>query len=195
MLKSLNNKNLLKGQFDLLKKAASNRKATQEAYDKILHAKQVFVPEDNPTYVKNPSEGQDCWKAIFTKYEPPPKPDLPESSIRLPQSCVDKIKLMGYEAPVVGELFGWKHQLLGWRANMILTHPRSENMDDIAPESDDFVHLGFIRAGFEQPELTECDKKRLRSIAEKRPAIAVVISYPATSLISRPQNHLYNHYN
>jgi hypothetical protein len=72
-LKSLNNKKLLKGQYDLMKSVAATRKATQEAYDQILKAKKVLVPEQDPQYMKNPSDGKDIWGTMFTPYEAPKK--------------------------------------------------------------------------------------------------------------------------
>ena len=79
----MNNKKLLKGQADLMKAAAANRKATQEAHDKILAAKKVFVPEENPAFQQKPSDGKDIWADMYTKYEEPPKSELPGSSVRL----------------------------------------------------------------------------------------------------------------
>ena len=190
VLKSLSNKNLLKGQFDLMKSAAANRKATQEAYEKILNSKQVFVPEENETFVKDPSKGADCWGEMFKKYKPPEAPAFPESCIRIPSSCLEKMKLVGFEKPIVGELFGWNHQQLGWRVNLVLTHAGdSVAFEDVAEISSDphcAAHLGFIRCGFEEPDLTHYDKTRLREISDKHPAIAVVVSYPATNLVSNP---------
>ena len=109
-----------------MKAAAANRKATQEAHDKILAAKKVFVPEENPAFQQKPSDGKDIWADMFTKYEEPPKSELPGSSVRLPQVCLEKMKVIGFEASqVVGELWGWQHKTLGWRVNLICTHDGS----------------------------------------------------------------------
>ena len=43
VMTALSNKKLLKGQIDLLKTAAANRKATQEANEKIMHSSQTSV--------------------------------------------------------------------------------------------------------------------------------------------------------
>lgn len=183
----MNNKKLLKGQADLMKAAAANRKATQEAHDKILAAKKVFVPEENPAFQQKPSDGKDIWADMFTKYEEPPKSELPGSSVRLPQVCLEKMKVIGFEASqVVGELWGWQHKTLGWRVNLICTHDGSagkafDDIPDQGPES--LTHLGFIRCGMDGPELTEADKTKLRSMAHGQPVIAVVVTYPAPQLV------------
>eukprot|EP00435_Cladocopium_sp_Y103_P057316 s12_g19.t1 len=125
LLKSLSNKKLLKGQAHVMKAVAANRKATQEAYDKILSSKKIFVPEENSAYQKNPSDGKDIWTDMFPKYEEPEKPKFPLSSIRVPQASLEKMKLMGFEAPpVVGELWGWQHKTLGWRVNLIVRYKK-----------------------------------------------------------------------
>jgi hypothetical protein len=170
-----------------MKAAAANRKATQEAHDKILAAKKVFVPEENPAFQQKHSDGKDIWADMFTKYEEPPKSELPGSSVRLPQVCLEKMKVIGFEASqVVGELWGWQHKTLGWRVNLICTHDGSagkafDDIPDQGPES--LTHLGFIRCGMDGPELTEADKTKLRSMAHGQPVIAVVVTYPAPQLV------------
>lgn len=183
MLKSLKNKNLLKGQFDTMKSAAANRKATQEAYQKIIESKQVFVPEQDPAFVNNASEGKDVLKSFFVPYEPPKKPAHPASSIKMPQSCLEKIKVGGFSTPLVGELYGWEHQTLGWRVNMVLTHQGDEDVQDLATGGGNLVHLGFVRCGG-NPELTDEDRAKLRSIAGHHPAIAIVVSYSVPWLVT-----------
>lgn len=171
-----------------MKTAAANRKATQEAYEKILNAKQVFVPEENPLLQRKASDGTDIWKTMFSKYEEPKKPDFPPASIGVPQVCVEKLKLLGFQQPVLfGELLGWRHETLGWRVNSIYTHNGDDDLvfDEIFPTvsgSDTFIRLGFVRCGGDGPDLTDLDKKKLRSMADKHPVIAMIISYPASHL-------------
>jgi|OrbCmetagenome_4_1107370.scaffolds.fasta_scaffold82443_2 hypothetical protein len=186
VLRSLNNKNLLKGQFDLMKSAAANRKATQEAYDKILQAKQIFLPEDDASFLKNPADGEDIWSKLFPKYEAPEKPTLPPSSIRLPSTCLEKVKLLGFQELLYGEIFGWEHRQLGWRATTILTHDgkSSVNLDGFPVGDETLDYIGFIRCGGDSTDLTDDEKVKLRSIAsEDKPAVGIVVSYPASQLI------------
>ena len=182
VLKALNNKNLLKGQIDVMKSAEASRKATQEAYEKIIAAKQVFVPEQDPAFVSKPSEGKDIWGDMFKKFEEPKKPDHPSATVRLPQVCLDKMKLLGFDAPTVGEMWGWQHPTLGWRVTTVYTHNGSSeyDFDDIPTGPHMLTRLGFIRCGGE-PELTDDDKTKLRAIAVEHPALAIVISYPVPS--------------
>lgn len=184
VLKSLNNKKLLRGQFDLLKSASANRKATQEVYEKILASKQVFVPEDNPAYIQKPTEGKDIFNDLFPKDQPKQEPDLPLSTVRVPHTCLDKMKLLGSEGPVIGELWGWQHKTLGWRATTIITHDGQEDFSELPTASDMLTHLGFIRCGMGtgDPELTPEDKVKMQSIAGDQPVIAIVVSYPASCL-------------
>lgn len=128
MVTALNNKKLLKGQIDLLKTAAANRKATQEAYEKIIQAKQVFVPEDNPAFVKKPAEGKDIYSTMFEKHSEPTKPKFPESTIRIPQTCLDRVMVMGFKSPVIAELLGWQHNTLGWRVTDFITHSHTDDL-------------------------------------------------------------------
>jgi hypothetical protein len=168
-----------------MKSVAATRKATQEAYDQILKAKKVLVPEQDPQYMKNPSDGKDIWGTMFTPYEAPKKPDHPTSTIRVPGSSLEKLKLLGFEAPIQGELFGWQHQTLGWRVTSILTHPTHQDsceQDFHALAKDGVTYLGFIRCDPDAHELTENDKKKLGAIADKHPALAILVSYPVPDL-------------
>ena len=182
LLKALNNKNLLKGHFDMMKTAAANRKGTQEAYEKILASKQVFVPEEDPNFQQKPCEGKDIWDNLFTRYEEPKKPAFPESTVHVPSNSIEKVKLDGYKAPQVGELWGWEHQQLGWRVTDIITHDGTGDFSDMAGDSS-LVHLGFIRCCHGESELNDDDKKKMQSIAGKQPVIAIVITYPASLLM------------
>ena len=182
LLKALHNKNLLKGQFDLMKTAAANRKASQDAYEKILAAKQVFVPEQDPNFQQKPCEGKDIWGNLFTKYEEPKKPAFPESTVRVHSNSIEKVTLDGYKAPLVGELWGWHHQQLGWRVTDIITHDGSGDFSGMAKDSS-LVHLGFLRCAHGDSELSDDDKKEMQSIADKQPVIAIVITYPASLLM------------
>eukprot|EP00435_Cladocopium_sp_Y103_P050344 s918_g15.t1 len=182
ILKSLNNKKLLKGQFDLMKSAEATRKATQEAYDKILKSNKVLVPEEDPQFMKNPTDGKDIWGTMFKKYEEPKKPDHPTSSIRVPASSLERAKLLGFEGSLQGELFGWRHQTLGWRVTSILTHHGNSDLDFHQLAKEGLAYLGFIRCDPDSHELTESDKKKLGAIAENHPALAILVSYPVPDL-------------
>ena len=187
VMTALSNKKLLKGQIDLLKTAAANRKATQEAYEKIIQAKQVFVPENNPAFMKKPAEGKDIYDTMFERYSEPPKPKFPESTIRVPQTCLDRLMVMGYESPVIAELLGWKHSTLGWRVTDFITHTGDieTDLNDILNASS-LTHLGFIRCGPNDPELTDDAKNKLKRISENldssAAAMAIIVTYPASHL-------------
>ena len=187
MVTALNNKKLLKGQIDLLRTAAANRKATQEAYEKIIQAKQVFVPEDNPAFVKKPAEGKDIYSTMFERHSEPTKPKFPESTIRIPQTCLDRVMVMGFKSPVIAELLGWQHNTLGWRVTDFITHSHT---DDLGADFNEILkgsgltHLGFVRCGPNDPELTDDDKNKLKRISENssEAAMAIIVTYPASQL-------------
>lgn len=182
LLTSLDNKKLLKGHFSTMKEAAATRKATQEAYEKIMSSKQVFTPESSKAWQRTSSEGKDVWNSMFSKYAAK-EATLPGAFVRLPQNSMDKLKELGFDHEIFGELFGWKHKSLGWRATNILTHT-GDAEDIFSNETQagmNLSHLGFIRCKpvDQPPDLLEDDKAKIVRHLEHQPKILVIIvTYP-----------------
>ena len=120
-LRSLEAKGILKGHFAAMKQAEANRKATQEAYDKILSAQKMFVPEKDKSFARDPSKGKDIWKDMWKE---PAKPVtvLPHSKLRISQNCFEKVKELGFHGGQQAEVLAWSHKTLGWRGVQLLTH-------------------------------------------------------------------------
>ena len=98
ILRSLHNKNLLKGHYSTLKQAAANRKATQDAYETILHAKQVLTGEPCQTFKRCPGDGTDIYQAMWSKYKQPVR-KLPSSIVKIASNCLDRMREIGFKEP------------------------------------------------------------------------------------------------
>lgn len=181
ILHSLDKKKLLQGHYSTLKQAAANRKATQDAYEKILNSKQVLKPEDSAAFQKDHADGKDIWADMWTKYVHPTA-TLPSSSVSLPRNCMDKMIECGFSEPIYGELLGWKHKQLGWRAVEISTHPGDCELHAANRAAElKLSHVGFIRctAQLGEPNFTAEDKEKLKNIAGKTGVgLAVIVGYP-----------------
>lgn len=183
ILKALESKGLLKAHFATMRQAEANRKATQEAYEKIIAADKAFQPEDSKSFAKNPQEGKDIWANFFGQSQKKAEPSLPCSSIRFPKNSMDKLRELGYERELRGEILGWEHRTLGWRAVRVLTHTgidnAQEHLDKIAADCK-LTHLGFVRCVHtkEKPKLSDQDKTQLEALAKNNTVLAIVASYP-----------------
>ena len=189
LLRSLDGKKLLAGHLDTMKQAAANRKATQEAYDKILNANKSFRPEESKAFQRHHKDGTDIWQSMWgPKESKDSKVEKPSSLVKLPKNSVDRMKELGAQNMVVGELLAWEHKTLGWRVATILTHAgdgdreETKKLVDEAASTLKLAHIGFMRCDpriFEQPDLREADTANLKAILEKQPlALALVVTYP-----------------
>ena len=59
----------LRGHISVIQKAEANRKASQDAYDKIIKADGLLQAEDDPVFQKQPADGEDLWHRFFTTFE------------------------------------------------------------------------------------------------------------------------------
>ena len=185
ILRSLHNKNLLKGHYSTLKQAAANRKATQDAYETILHAKQVLTGEPCQTFKRCPGEGTDIYQAMWSKYKQPVK-KLPSSFVKIASNCLDRMREIGFKEPIYGELLAWQHQNLGWRIVEVLTHKGDAEGEAAAKKNAvdrDLAHVGFIHCSSEQepPTLSKADSEKLKAIVERFDrgvGVAVIVGYP-----------------
>ena len=58
------------------------------------------------------------------------------------------------------------------------------NLDGFPVGDETLDYIGFIRCGGDSTDLTDDEKVKLRSIAsEDKPAVGIVVSYPASQLI------------
>lgn len=178
LLKSLEGKKLLKSNIALMKMADATRQATEAAYEKIIQAKQTFTPESEPTLKHSHQGGKDIWATLFPKYKETPESTLCSPQVRVPQTSLEKLKVMGFSNPVVGEIFGWHHNSL-WRGINIITHDGNGDIDNIGIGSD-LVHIGFIRCSGEDAEPTEKDKQKMRHLLQGTNVVAcIIVTYPA----------------
>jgi hypothetical protein len=125
IVKALKHKDLLKGHFATLKPAAATREATQKAFDSIVHAKNVFVPESQKTFQYDPANGKDVWSNMFSKFEDVPD-NIPKSKVWLAQVSLQELTVQGFSSPVYADILCWRHKMLGYRGIQLLTHEEHE---------------------------------------------------------------------
>eukprot|EP00435_Cladocopium_sp_Y103_P075265 s374_g55.t1 len=185
IVKALKQKDLLKGHFATLKQAAATREATQKAFDSIVNAKNVFVPESEKTFQYDPATGKDVWSNMFSKFEDVPD-DLPKSKVWLAQVSLQELMVQGFSSPVYADVLAWKHRLLGYRGIQLVTHQEHETAMNEVQECAthrDLTYVGFIRcisSSTDQPTLAPKDLEKLKHIASKNSGvgIAIIVTYP-----------------
>ena len=185
IVKALKHKDLLKGHFATLKQAAATREATQKAFDSIIHAKNVFVPESQKTFQYDPAKGKDVWSNMFSKFEDVPD-NIPKSKVWLAQVSLQELTVQGFSSPVYADILGWKHKMLGYRGIQLLTHGEHETATEEVREcatGRKLTHVGFIRcisSSTDQPTLAPKDLEKLKDCASKNSGvgIAIIVTYP-----------------
>ena len=178
IVKALKHKDLLKGHFATLKQAAATREATQKAFDSIIHAKNVFVPESQKTFQYDPAKGKDVWSNMFSKFEDVPD-NIPKSKVWLAQVSLQELTVQGFSSPVYADILGWKHKMLSYRGIQLLTHGEHETATEEVREcatGRKLTHVGFIRcisSSTDQPTLAPKDLEKLKDCASKNSGVGI----------------------
>ena len=173
----------LRGHISVIQKAEANRKASQDAYDKIIKGDGLLQAEDDPVFQKQPADGEDFWHRFFTTFEEK-HPALRTGHVRVHKGSLEELLAQGSQQAMVAEMLGFKHKLLGWRVRRMLTHVNEDGAAEavaaFAQASGDLSHVGFIRMTGDEsvPTMTEADKEKLNNLRKNVPeAIAVIVGY------------------
>ena len=183
LVQSLERRGRLRGHIAVIQAAEANRKASQDAFDKIMCGEGLLQAEDNPHFKQKSEEGKDVWGEFFTAFEEK-HPALRPSKVKLHKGSLEELLVQGSKKALVGELLARNHKSLGWRVTRILTHSNetgaAEAVSDYVKESGDLMHIGFVRMSGDDslPALTHDDMGKLKKLYKaNKEAVAAVVGY------------------